>query len=233
VSAVYVYAVVRPALGGALGRGVRDEPLSVLTAGAVAAVVGEVDDAPATTPEHVRGHDAVVKRLAELTDAILPARFGTVHAPSVVADWLAATAERLIEALHLVAGREQMTLHVFESATADETGSVQRSDAPMIAMTSGAGARYLAERQRYWRDRAAPPELESLRSALGGLIAAERVEPRDAPGFRVSVYHLITRGQSDAYRDAVETHRDRVPGLHVRVSGPWAPYAFVPTMEVR
>jgi hypothetical protein len=195
-----------------------------VTVGDLAAVVGAMEDSPDATPEAVRGHDAVVRRLAEFAEAILPARFGTVQDAPALSEWLAA-AMGLDDALRLVAGREQMTLHVFQAdaPTTSEAGGAGADDAGL-----GPGARYLAERQRHWRHKERIPELEPLRPRLDALVAAERVELRATPPWRASVYHLIERGRSAEYREAVEANLDLVIGLRLRVSGPWAPYAFAP-----
>jgi hypothetical protein len=219
VSPLYLYAIVGRAPAAALGSGLRDEPLVLVAAGDVVAVAGEMDEPPAATPDTVRGHDAVVRRLAAASDAILPARFGTLADAPALIDWLAA-AEALPEALRLVAGREQMTLHVF--------GDARLADEATDEASLGPGTRYLAERRRHWQRTESLPELAPLRRRLGDLVAAERVEPRAAPPLRASVYHLIARGRSGDYRDAVEQELAPLAGVRLRLSGPWAPYAFVP-----
>jgi gas vesicle protein GvpL/GvpF len=227
MSRLYVYAILDEAPAAPLGLGLADEPLSLVAAGGVVAVAGEIDAALAATPEAVRAHDAVVRRLAALSGAILPARFGTRQDAPALADWLGTAAAELAEALRLVAGREQMTLHVFDA------------DAPVVARAEptsedagetglGPGARYLAQRRRHWRAKERLPELEPLRPRLDPLVAAERVELRSTPPLRASVYHLIDRGRGDAYRAAVEANIEGVAGVRLRVSGPWAPYAFAP-----
>jgi hypothetical protein len=215
-------------MGGAVGAphpvGLSGEPLTIVTAGDVVAVVGEIQDSPDATPEALRGHDAVVRRLSDLSEAILPARFGTVQDAPALAEWLAASAAALGDALRLVTGREQMTLHVFHGGTPIAGDAEASGDETGL----GPGARYLAERRRHWREKERLPELEPLRPRLDALVAAERVELRATPPLRASVYHLIERGRSAEYRDAVEGSLDLVAGVRVRVSGPWAPYAFVP-----
>jgi Gas vesicle synthesis protein GvpL/GvpF len=42
------------------------------------------------------------------------------------------------------------------------------------------------------------------------------------------VYHLVDRGQDAAYRAALRQATHRAPGIRVRASGPWPPYAFAP-----
>jgi hypothetical protein len=225
VSRFYVYAILGRAPAAPLGVGLSGEPLSIVAAQDVTAVVGELEEAPTATPDAVRAHDAVVRRLAEVSEAILPARFGTLQDAPALAEWLTAAADGLGEALRLVAGREQMTLHVFDDGTAGAAPVAEAGESAGEAGL-GPGARYLAERRRHWRRRESLPELEPLRPRLDALIAAERVEHRAAPPLRASVYHLIERGRSAAYREAVEANLDLVAGVRLRVSGPWAPYAF-------
>lgn len=221
---LYVYAIVDCAPDASLGSGLAGEPLALVAAGDVVAVVGEMQDPPGPTPDALRGHDAVVRRLAGLSEAILPVRFGTIQDAPALAEWLAGAAEGLGEALRLVAGREQMTLHVFHDAAPGPEATEESIDARGL----GPGARYLAERRRHWRHTERLPELEPLRPRLDALVTAERVELRATPPFRASVYHLIERGRSAEYRDAVEANSDLVAGVRLRVSGPWAPYAFAP-----
>ena len=225
MSRVYLYAIVGQAPAAPLGLGLRDEPLSLVSLGGVVAVVGLMDEPPPATADTVRGHDAIVRRLAEASDSILPARFGTVEEPLALREWLASAGDELGGALALVAGREQMTLHVFDGeAPAPAPPTEETADETSL----GPGARYLAERRRHRQHTERLPELASLRARLDALVRAERVEPRAAPPLRASVYHLIERGRGAAYREAVETSLALAPGVRLRVSGPWAPYAFAP-----
>ena len=223
----YLYAVVKHPPLAPLGPGLAGEPLSLVAVAGVVAVVGEMADAPAATPDTLRGHDEVVRRLAGISDAVLPARFGTVQDASALAEWLADAADGLGEALDLVTGREQMTLHVFHDE-APAAVAVEAREESADETGLGPGARYLAERRRHWLRKERVPELEPLRPRLDALVTAERVERRATPPLRASVYHLIERGRSAEYRDAVEANLDLVAGVRLRVSGPWAPYAFVP-----
>jgi gas vesicle protein GvpL/GvpF len=227
MSQVYVYAILGERPVTPLGSGIADEPLTLVTGGDLVAAVGVMDAAPDATRHAVLGHDAVVRRLAEASTAILPARFGMIHEASALVDWLATAADGLRDALRLVAGREQMTLHVFELEEPVVEAAGEAPDEDDAETAPGPGTRYLTQRRRQRRE-AAVPELAPLRARLGGLIAAERIERRTTPPFRASVYHLVERGRSAAYRDAVESNRDLVRGVRLRVSGPWAPYAFAP-----
>lgn len=227
MSRLYVYAIVAPRPSAPLGVGLRDEPLTLLAVGDVVAAVGEMDEPPEVTPETIRGHDAVVSRLAGLSEAILPARFGTVQEATALSDWLG-SAEALREALRLVARREQMTLHVFDDGATLEPERGDELPAPDGARSLGPGARYLEGRRHQWRRETTLPELALVRQRLATLIAAERVERRTTPPLRASVYHLIERGRSGAYRETVEAAGALVAGVRLRITGPRAPYAFAP-----
>ena len=72
------------------------------------------------------------------------------------------------------------------------------------------------------------PEIAPLRSALAPLVLAERAERHDRPPLLASVYHLVPRGRSRAYRRAVATARARLGAVRLSVTGPWPPYAFAP-----
>jgi len=219
MSRLYVYAVVGATARG-LGRGLSGRPLRLVRCGGVLAVVSARDAAPAVTPANLRAHDAIVRRLATKVDALLPARFGSlVDDERALHEALAPRAVELGQALALVAGCEQMTLRVYGRAhPSDEAG------ADAVPAGVGPGARYLGRRLRALR----VPEIEPLRRALGGLVRAERAERHGTPPLIASVYHLVPRGRTRAYRAAILEVRARLGDVSVRASGPWAPYAFAP-----
>src|SRR5204862_4843020 len=115
--------------------------------GGVTGAVGTRSEAPAVSPDSLRGHDAVVRRVALMADALLPARFGTL-APDArgLCERLERAAADLHEALARVAGREQMILRVFTDGPGPAPPpEMDPSDA------GGPGTRYLAERARAQR----------------------------------------------------------------------------------
>jgi Gas vesicle synthesis protein GvpL/GvpF len=220
MSEVYVYALLGDAPASDAGAGLREEPLRLVRAGDLLAAVGEMAEPPVVSETTLRAHDAVVRRLADGVDAILPVRFGAWLSESSLTDVLRARARELSETLALVAGRQQMTLRVL--------GDAAPSAAP-VAVTAddaGPGARYLAARHVEWRRAREAPELAPLRPALETLIKAERVTRHDTPPLLASVYHLIDRGAVSAYRAAVA--RPASTAVRVVATGPWPPYAFAP-----
>ena len=218
----YVYALLAEAPRGDAGAGLGAEPLRFVPIGGVLAAVGDMAAPPPVSPTTLRAHDAVVRRLAAAVDAILPVRFGTVlDGETALADAIAERAPRLREALALVAGREQMTLRVFgEAASLD--------DVVPAASDLGPGARYLEARRRQARRDADVPELAPLRGYLAALVRAEHAQRHEAPPLLASVYHLIDRGCSAAYVDAVAAGVAALAPTRAVATGPWPPYAFAP-----
>ena len=220
MSDVYVYALLGEAPPPAAG--LCDEPLRAVRIGDLIAAVSDMADRPSVNEATLRAHDAVVRRLADAVDAILPVRFGSLLSESSLTMLLTTRAREFRDALVLVAGREQMTLRVLGDTAARPEAAADAADTADL----GPGARYLASRRAEWRRAREVPEITSLRPALQPLVRAERVTRHDAPPLLASVYHLIDRRGAAAYRDVVE----RWPQTPVRlaVSGPWPPYAFAP-----
>lgn len=224
MSPLYLYALLDAKPAAPLGDGFTGEALRTIACGAVVAAVGGMSASPAVSPETLRGHDAVVRRLAQSVDAVLPARFGTLVADDrVLCERLEPALADLQAALARVAGREQMILRVFTDHA--ESAPPPDIDAPIAA---GPGARYLAERARAHRTMTDVAELAALRPVLDRFVVAERVERHQTPPLVASVYHLVPRGTSAEYAQAIEAAARTLAGVRVTVSGPWAPYAFAP-----
>jgi hypothetical protein len=225
VSEVYLYALVgeRPAEEPGVGLG--GEPLRLVPCGDVVAVVGDVERRPSLDPDAMRGHDAVVQRLAGLVEAILPARFGATSGEAELAQAVAARAPALRDALALVRGREQMTLRVYGTAGPPPAAP----PAPPADPAQGPGARYLARRRERARAARSLPEIEPVSRAVAPGVHATRIRRHATPPLLATVYHLVERGQAPAYRARVEAARPELRGdLRVVISGPWPPYAFAP-----
>jgi len=228
VSPLYLYAVLGAVPSADAGAGLAGEPLRLLRCGEVLAAAGEMSEAPAIAPDTLRAHDAVVRRLAETTDAVLPARFGMIaRDEAALCTRLTQAASSLREALARVAGREQMILRVFRDPAPSRSVSPPSADVAAGA-AAGPGARYLAERASARRAAAEVPELGALRPVLDRFVTAERVDRHDAPPLVASVYHLLARGEAAAYTEAVEHAAADLHDVRITVSGPWVPYAFAP-----
>lgn len=218
-SILYLYALVDED-SGLLGEGIAGEPLHLVRLNGLSAVVGDLPERPNPDRESLERQDSVVRRLAELFPAILPARFGEVFADEAsLASRLASREREMTEALARVRGCVQMTLRVF-----GEPEAIQEPE----TVEGGPGSRYLAARRREAERARSLPEIEPLREALRPLLRAERIERHEAGPLLGTAYHLVLRGQDGAYREALEAARERIGGRRVAATGPWPPYAFAP-----
>jgi hypothetical protein len=223
VSRLYLYALLGGPPPGPLGAGLAGEPLRLVRCGDLLAIAGDVPKAPSIDAASLRAHDATVRRLAEMVEAVLPIRFCTlVDDESALAGLLEPQRAGLGEALALVAGREQMTLRLYGERLLDEAAG------PDTDTASGPGARYLAARLRERQRVHGSRELATLRRGLGTLIVDERVERHDMPPLLASLYHLIERGASARYLSALQTVAAELGAVRARATGPWPPYAFAP-----
>jgi len=227
VSARYLYALLDAAPAGPTGVGLAGEPIRIVRCDGIFAATGEMRNAPTVTPEALRGHDTVVRRLADQARAILPARFGMLASDDAeLCERLTRAWQPLREALARVAGCEQMILRVYSTAPA---GAREEPD-PAPPSASGPGAAYLTERARRHRAPTDVPGYQPLRDALAPFVTHERLERHDTPPLVASAYHLIARGTAAEYTATVERAARGLEGVRVRVSGPWPPYAFAPEM---
>jgi hypothetical protein len=208
--------------------------MRLVTAGPVSAVVADCDAKAPLTARALRAHDAVVRRVARVAPAILPARFGTiVESESSVVGLIERWSADLCEALALVEGREQMTLRIFAgTGTAVESaasGTPGRTGVQDVADAEQPGTSYLLRRAH---EQAAPaaPELERLRDVLAPIVTAERIVRHDHGPLILTAFHLIPRGAAAAYRRLLRRHAAE-SGRRVVASGPWPPYGFVPELR--
>lgn len=216
---VYLYALLGAAPPCEAGVGVCSERLRVVELGGVVALVGDVAGAPAPTAITLRAQDGVLRRLAALVDAVLPVRFGTVVPDdAALFDTLAAQAPQLARALGRVSGCEQMTLRVW-------------GEVPAVGLEppvgGGSGRRALTGRRHAGGGVHRVPELEPAWHRVHDLVREERVERQDRPPLLATVQHLVPRGASGRYIDAIDAARDGLRPWRVSVTGPWPVHAFV------
>jgi hypothetical protein len=228
--AVRVYAIVGSTLGRPVLARLKRARVRLVRSGRVAAVVTDGSAAP-LSERALRGHDAMVRRIARIIPAVLPARLGSVlQSETALASMLDAWSADLLGALALVDDREQMTLRIFAShaGPAGQVGQAGRAGlAGPAEQAAGPGTAYLIQRARAQAD---APELAPLRESLAPLVAAERIARHDRGALILTAYHLIPRGAAPAYRRLLRRHAAEL-GIRVVPSGPWPPYAFVPELR--
>jgi hypothetical protein len=216
---LYLYAVADELARVDGCAGAAQEPLRAIAIESMTAVAGELAEPPAVVRATLEAQDQVVRCLHERASALLPMRFGTAYETEAeVRHAIATHAEGLRERLERVRGREQMTIRIVgghPAPIATGASSASRPDA------LDAGTRYLRQRAAA----AIPDDIRPLLDALRPLERATRVERGKATGVVATVYQLIDRGTSAAYRTAAS----QVAGssrLSILISGPSPCYAF-------
>jgi hypothetical protein len=226
MSPLYLYALLAEPPSGALPAGLAGEAMRLVPCDGVLAAVGEVGEAPPLDGSALRAHDAAVRRLAAVSSAILPARFGSlVRDEAELGEALHPRLAALRDALAAVRGCEQMTLRF---SWLDSVAPTEESSLPSTATAGGPGTRYLSARRAVAGDPRSVPEVARVLDALSPLVRGERRERHGKAPLVASVYHLVPHGGLDAYRAAVEAAASREPRIRVTASGPWPPYAFAP-----
>lgn len=196
--------------------GVAGEPLHLVDADGLAAVVGEVAHAPRASIAAFRRHDAVVRTLAGMLPAVLPVRFGNCLPGIEELRWvLEARGAPLRLALRDVRGRVQMTLRGI-----DEEGVAPARLVPATGAASGRA--YLRIRMLAAAREREVRSLAPLLPAVSRWVRGEKIERRAGIA---SVHHLVPRGCVAAYARAM--HRTaEAAGVRMALTGPFPPYAF-------
>ncbi|MFW6321959.1 MAG: gas vesicle protein GvpL [Halohasta sp.] len=156
----YLYCLVRPPADedpGFATTGIEDEPVSVVTAGGVGAVVHACEslydsDDPRTIQRWLLRHQGVVDEAGEAFGTPLPFQFDTVLSggSEALVEWLAAEADRLESVLERLAGRWEYRIEVrhhesARSAIAADDERLSRLESKID--DAEAGTAYLLEQQ--------------------------------------------------------------------------------------
>ena len=212
-----IYAVTTPPTGALGVPGLRNERLTVVREGRLAAIVGELPRAPRVTLRSIRAYHAVLHRLWLLLPAIVPARYPTsIQNLEELELILRSRSVALHRTIREVRRRGQMTVRIVREAGSES----HESNASRDEYSSGLA--YLLSRAATAARAGRVPEFEPLRPAVRRWIRAERVEKR---GNIATIYHLVPRASATAYRRAVEAAA-AAAGVRAIVSGPFPPYAF-------
>lgn len=219
----YVYALVDERPAGRLGRGLGGAVSSRPVPGGFAVVERRADVPPAEFGT-LKKHDRLVGAVAEQVAAILPVRFGTLLEPEEIEEALQDREDDVAAAFALVRGRVQFTWRRREQPSS-RSGTPALSPAAARA-TPGAGAAYL---RRAARAANPPPPVvfRISREKLRPMIVQERYQPATA-SLPDSLYHLVDRASAARYRLIAEKLGSATSAL--RVTGPWAPFAFTPDL---
>jgi hypothetical protein len=238
--------------------GIEDEPVSVITAGDIGAVVHSCDslydtDDPQTIQQWLLSHQGVVDEAGEVFGTPIPFQFDTIltGGDAAVCEWLGSESDRLETELSALAGhweyRVEVTHHEdarSEIAAADEELSTLQAKID----NANSGTAYLLE-QQYNKQLAA--QLRQHRRQQSHSIAdriAPHVDALESLGARRSLGVDIDTGQDDetepiarfavlATEEGAEELGEELdeiaaePGVEVRFTGPWPPYTFAPEID--
>jgi hypothetical protein len=214
-SSVYVYALLEAPI--VVPRRCRPMIQIVPVGGLFAALEHRVEKPQLSEPALRRQHDIVVS-LHQVSDAILPVRFGALVDMDELTEVIRLRRRSLAKALERVRGREQMSIRIFGTAV----GARRR---PTRFPSSGAD---------YLRDRAAsarPVLSASARRIIEAVTSLATARSIDAGrgDVQVTIHHLIHRGDAERYRRLVNLRAaSSRPAARLTVSGPWPPFAFAP-----
>lgn len=218
MSRVYVYAFVS---GPKAPFDLAGRHIEMLRLNGIVAAVDRRDDAPARSEESLRQQHAIVERLCQTCEAVLPARFGALVDEAELKQIVRGRTADLRKALERVKGRVQMTVRILGVPRPNEAPKPSPRDA-----RTRTGTDYLLERRA--AQHPPRPEMASvIAAAVGRLVVVEKVEIDHAKGLAV-LLHLIARSDVAVYRERVARAAAGHPSLTVRVSGPWPPFAFAP-----
>jgi hypothetical protein len=211
---LYVYALTEPGMPRRLP--VRGHSLHVISLGPADVVVERRRDRPDASAEALQDQHAVVLHLASRCDALLPARFGSLIEEGALRTTLTGHDAEIVDALNLVRGRQQMTIRVF-GAPDDGGPAADRSTGTAFLQSRKERAHYV------------PPEVTTIRTELGPVAAAERLESGEG-GLRVTMFHLVARNRVAAYRRRASALQQALTPHRVTVTGPWPAFAFTPVL---
>ncbi|GHJ37865.1 gas vesicle protein [Streptomyces sp. TS71-3] len=234
-------------------RGVDGAPLRLVTQGSLAAVTASLpaDEFGAGGLEEwlkdldqlerlARSHNEVVDALHART-TVLPMRLATVYLDDArLSRVLRERAEGFGQLLDRLDGQVEMGVKVYATPAARTPAatSARGAEPQDTAEGESPGRAYLRRRQahrRHSRDvhRTAGEVAARLPRTAAPLVRARAVHrpqqgelaPRIGENVANEAY-LVARSDVMGFRGTLEGMADGAPGVHVEVTGPWAPYSF-------
>ncbi len=200
------------------GKGLRG-PIAFRPIGRLFAAVERRADVPPVELGSLQAHQQIVERLAAKVPAILPVRFGTLLSSEEIEEALVDRDDELSDALAFVRGRRQMTWRLRKPRRAG-----RRTTPRDARLTASSGADYLRHAMRAARP-IPPRTFKRIADTVGRLAVAERYQ-QPAGAIPDALYHLVEGARVESYASASRRLLESAPALVL--SGPWAPYAFVP-----
>lgn len=238
--------------------GIENEPVSVVTAGDIGAVVHACDslydtDDPQTIQQWLLSHQRVVDEAGEAFGTPIPFQFDTIltGGDEALVEWLRSESDRLESELAALADRWEYRVEVTHHE--DARSEIADSDTELSTLQTKiddaeSGTAYLLKQQY---EKEIQKRLRQHRSKQARSIAdriAPHVDVLESLGQRPSTGVGIDTGRedgtepivrfavlaTDAGADALGDELDGIaaePGVEVRFTGPWPPYTFAPAID--
>jgi hypothetical protein len=234
-----------------------DAPLSLVSAGTLAAIVSRVPlvrygegrfeqqlKDPVWAADKVMRHQSVAAFFSE-RQPVVPLRFGVIYSdPKKIQEMLLERADSLMVALARVEGCEEWALNLLadRSVLAEKiTGiSPKLSDMRRRARSSSQGQAYLLQKQA---ERMRTAEMKShlkrvaddMASLLGDAAKAiKRLPPaehegKQKPSLAAKFVYLVPRKNVADFKKEAEklAQRHGAHGFRIELTGPWPPYNFI------
>jgi hypothetical protein len=252
---VWAYAIIRAdraedRIAGL--HGVANEPVRVVVADDLAAVVGTVgldefgDAALRRNLEDLdwlaakaRAHDAVVSSIARF-GPVIPIRMATLYLDDWRVEQLLTNRHAVFDAaLHRVSGREELGVKAY----ADPKGLAPNDEGPQESSPgSRSGTAYLLRRRREIVSqeeayRLAAEEAERIHATLMKCAVDGKRKPAVDQSLSgttawtvLNGTYLVDRAMEDLFRETVAAI-DRAGRIRLEVTGPWPPYSFAGDLE--
>lgn len=237
--AVYVFGVIEsPEVSGSSIT--PPDGVEILEAGALAAVIGNVDAGrPIGLASDLRRHDRVVAHFVAAGVTILPMRFGAVlpERRALVDDLLMPKGRELEAALGELRGLVQYTVRVryvreavLNAVLRDERLAALR-DAARVSGRGREAQLRLGEAVVAAIDRRRAGDAARIRRELEPLARRVECELSQDPDSVASFSCLVRRTDTEAYEAEVEDlARRHADAVELTLLGPLAPYQFVPEL---
>ena len=237
----YVYCFARTdelRLDGLTGLG--GSVVRRLAHGNFSAVISELapDFQPNPDRSSALAHNSVVNAvLAESTP--VPCRFGNVIERAQLLDFMESNAPLLLGLLERFSGHLEMDIRVVLAMEGTPEGDTGQADkvANHGNEAIGAGTRFLREKQI--RKAAEDLRRKRLEEAIDRIDARflDRISDKalltNAHGIVAGTAHLIRRDDLKEHRSMFEqTSSSFADDVKISLSGPWAPYSFVPGLRL-
>jgi len=208
-------------------RGIGDAQTFGYPSGEFAVIVSEYIPAGELGQKALLQHAHVVGECFKRT-TVLPFRFGTVFDnDDALRRAVRLNRKAFLESVVRLKGKAEMHLKLLV-----KDGSL-REALQEIVLPLTVGSEYLSklrekaarQRERQTKARALSVQVNKIFGPLEQDVCCRKA---DSGGMLIDIAHLIDNKQVEKYKNRYQTATRHLPGVEVVMSGPWAPYHFIP-----